>query len=136
MKNLLVTLLCAVSLVTPVFAQTPTVDAGKGFTLAWDYTQDALSPATGFKVELNGAQVDGNIPVTARQLTIPAIANCGANSIRAGAFNTVATTWSTALAFNVVNCAPAAPTNLRIIVSVTQEADGTFKLKLENVIIQ
>jgi hypothetical protein len=95
-------------------ATTPTVEVNKPYTIGWDWAGDQAD-LTGFKVELGGSQVGGDIAPTLRQAVIPAPTTCGTSAIRVGAFNTGGTTWSSPLQVKVIGCPPPAPTGLRIV---------------------
>jgi ketosteroid isomerase-like protein len=115
-------------------AQAPVeIRVGQPYTVAWDYTDNPLSPAQGFRLEVNETQVGGDIPLGTLQTTLTAPGGCGPLTIRVAAFNANGSSYSTPLNVNVVGCPPNAPTNLRIVIVVTQEADGSFKMRIEHV---
>ena len=125
-------------LATPTQAQTPVpqVQVNQPFTLEWDWTTGNGGPIQGFRVELNGAQVAQTDSLADYKANISPSAVCGTNTIRVGAYNPAGVSWSAPLTYQVVGCPPNAPTNLRIVVSITQQADGSYNLKLEQVVVK
>lgn len=119
-------------------AQTPVlqVPVNQPFSLQWDWVEGTGGPVQGFRVELNGVQVadidnlGGNVAVLSPSTT------CGTNTLRVGAYNPAGVAWSAPLTYQVTGCPPSAPTNLRIVVSIQQQADGSYNLKLEQVVVK
>jgi hypothetical protein len=103
------------------FAQTPTlIDVNKPFTLAWDNPAPVpnASPVTGNVVELNGQQIQPDLAPSATSKAFAGIATCGAaQTIRVGARWSGGIVWSAPVSFQIVNCPPGAPTNLRIVIA-------------------
>jgi hypothetical protein len=118
-----------------VSAQTPTIEVGKSYTIAWDWSQGTGGPATGFKVEVNGVELALDPPLGAatRSAILPGPVSCAPLTIRVGAYNAVTTSWTAPLTANVIGCPPNPPTNLRIVVVITQQADGSFTFKIETI---
>jgi hypothetical protein len=136
-KKIMQALAVAIALTATLSAQTrPTVEVNKPFTLAWDWSQGAGWPAVGFRVELNGTALAPDIPISTTTASMSAILTCGRQSVRVGSVGTTtppAIGWTPPLEFDVIGCPPNAPTNLRIVITVTQMADGSYRMKIEAV---
>lgn len=123
-----------VALVVDAHGQTPTVPVGATFSVGWD--QPAPGPGqaiqTGYRIELNGTQVGQDITdPNARLAPMAAIANCGQNSIRVASLATGAQpSWSAPLTFGVTSCPAAPPGQLRIIMAMVRQPDGTYELRI------
>lgn len=127
-------------------AQGAVVDIGKPFILGWDYTPNAnAAPALGFAVELNGSRLSPDIPLTTQQYQASALTACGQTAqFRVGTVWSGGVEWSDSdpnapgsQPFNVLvaaaTCPPNAPTNLRLILVITQMDDGSFRMRIEAV---
>ena len=103
---------------------------GKSFTLAWDQplpTGGQPEP-TSYRFEMNGSQVGQDVSDGAlRQFQMTAPAACGSNTLRVASIAGNLVSWSAPLVVNVINCPPPAPTNLRIIVTLVRNNDGTYR---------
>jgi hypothetical protein len=110
--------------------QTPTVQVGQTFTLGWDQPLPSVDqPApTSYRVELNGSQVGTDLTGgTVRTASMAAIAKCGSNSVRVASIASGVLAWSVPFTFNVIGCPPPAPNNLRIIIALVLQDDGTYR---------
>jgi hypothetical protein len=123
---------------TVLQAQIPTIEINKSYNLAWDWDQGTGTAASGFKIEVNGVEqaLDPPVGSASRSVNLPGPTACGLITLRVGAYNASGTSWSTPLTAQIVGCPPNAPTNLRITVVISQEADGSFRLKLEQVTVK
>lgn len=109
------------------------------FTLGWDYTPAPGSGVLdGFRVELNGLQVGPNIQsgpgATGGTFNLQAVVNCAPITLRVGAYNAIATTWSAPLTVTPTGCAPGQPTNLRLV--IIQQADGRQRIELHGLPVE
>lgn len=130
----LVAAICFLTLVGFVNGGQSQVEINKPFTLAWDWSKGLGGDVNEFVVEVNGTEVMTTSGTTTA--TIPGPSNCGALSIRVGARNQYGTGWAGPLVANVIGCAPNPPSNIRIVLTVAQQADGSWLLKVEQVVVK
>lgn len=116
---------------TRVWAQTPTVEVGKTFQVSFNH--DGLSiTGGGFRLYVDDVKL-ADIPLTSLQtgsvtVTAPAVTGRGNHVLAATAFNPDRESVKTTLAFIAQMAAPNPPTNLKIVVTVALNQDGTVSL--------
>ena len=97
-------------------AQTP-IDVNRTFSLHWDLPTavPGAAPISGFRVELNGTPMGADLAPTATSQAFAAQTACGpAQTLRVGSVWSGGVQWSQPVQFQIVNCPPGPPTNLRI----------------------